>query len=540
MSSKIKIMKILYNARVQSLDQNQSEASVIVIDRERIVAIGGPELLDEFQTASREDMNGRVILPGLTDAHIHLMHYALGLQKVDVETKTKAEALKRVAERAAKTVPGQWILGHGWQQNDWPASSAGAVNGAFPTAADLDAISTDKPIYLTAKSLHAAWANSAALRLAGIGPGSPNPVNGKILRDEKGQPNGILLEEAMGLIEKALPQPTMPEIMAALETAQPILWKMGLTGAHDFDYRPCFMALQALNAEKKLKLRVTKSVPLDLLPHAFGLGLRTGFGDDFLRIGSVKAFMDGALGPRTAAMFAPYLNEPENKGILNMDGEELFEHGRRAADVGLSMTVHAIGDRAIHEVLDGFEQLRTYEREQRLPALRHRIEHVQIIHPDDAFRLGKLGIIASMQPIHATSDMLAADRYWGERARLSYAWRTQLNAGAILAFGSDAPVESPNPFWGLHAAITRCRADGAPGSEGWVPQEKLSMHEALAGFSTGAAYAAGLEDRLGRLAAGYFADLIVLEQDPFTCPVADLLTMASSATMVGGEWVWRA
>jgi predicted amidohydrolase YtcJ len=533
-------MKILYNACIHTLDQNQSEASAIVIDGDLIVAVGGGELFDSFPAASREDMGGRTILPGLTDAHIHLMHYALGLQKVDVETRTKAEALRRVAERAAQTPPGQWILGHGWQQNDWPPSSAGALAGLFPTAADLDAVSADKPIYLTAKSLHASWANSAALRLAGIGPGTPDPINGKILRDEKGQPNGILLEEAMNLIEKNLPQPSLAEVMSALETAQPILWKMGLTGAHDFDYRPCFMALQALNAEKRLKLRVTKSVPLDLLPHAHALGLRTGFGDDFLRIGSVKAFMDGALGPRTAAMFAPYLNEPENRGILNMDGEELLEHGRQAADSGLSMTVHAIGDRAIHEVLEAFEQLRAYERTHGLPALRHRIEHVQIIHPDDASRLGKMGITASMQPIHATSDMLAADRYWGERARLSYAWRTQLDAGATLAFGSDAPVESPNPFWGIFAAVTRRRADDSPASEGWYPEQKLTMREALQGFTVGAAYAAGTEDRLGQLARGYYADLIVVEKDPFTCPVEDLLTLSSAATMVGGEWVWQA
>ncbi len=533
-------MKILCNAHIHSLDPNQPEASVIVIDRERIVAVGGGDLLDSFPTIAREDMGGRVILPGLTDAHIHLMHYALGLQKVDVETATKAEALRRVAERAAQTPSGQWILGHGWQQNDWPPDSAGTSDGQFPSAADLDAIAPDQPVYLTAKSLHAAWANSSALRLAGIGSGTPDPVNGKILRDEKGQPNGILLEEAMNLVEKALPQPSLAEVMAAIETAQPLLWKLGLTGAHDFDYRACFMALQALNAEKRLKLRVTKSVPLDLLPHAHALGLRTGFGDDFLRIGSVKAFMDGALGPRTAAMFAPYLNESENKGILNMDGEELFEHGRQAADAGLSMTVHAIGDRAVHEVLDGFEQLRAYERTHGLPALRHRIEHVQIIHPDDASRLGQLGITASMQPVHATSDMRAAERYWGERARLSYAWRTQLDAGAVLAFGSDAPVESPNPFRGLFAAVTRRRPDDAPDSAGWYPEQKLTMREALAGFTIGAAYAAGMEDRLGRLAPGYYADLIVVEKDPFTCLPDDLLTLQSSATMLGGEWVWQA
>ena len=526
-------MKILFNARIHTLDQIRPQASVLVIDRDRIAAIGGEEIIDSFSArASREDMGGRVILPGLTDAHIHLMNYALSLQKVDVETPTKAECLQRVAQRAKITSPGMWILGHGWQQNDW--------DGEFGNLQDLDLAAPHHPVYLTAKSLHAGWANSAALKLAGITANSPDPENGKILRDASGQPTGILLESAMGLLEAALPQPSAAEAAEAIRAAMPRLHRVGLTGAHDFDYRTAFMALQMLHASGDLRLRVIKSVPPDLLEHAHGLGLRSGFGDDFLRIGSYKTFMDGALGPRTAAMFQPYLNEPENRGILNLDGEELFELGRKAADSGLSMAVHAIGDRAVHEVLDAYEQLRAYERQHGLPKLRHRIEHVQIIHPDDVGRLAQLGVIASMQPIHAVSDMLSADRFWGERARLAYAPRAQLEAGAPLAFGSDAPVESPNPFLGLHAAVTRRRVDGSPAPEGWYPEQRLSMSEALAGFTTGAAYAAGMEDRLGRLSPGFYADLIVLEDDPFQSPPDSLLTTHSSATMIGGEWVWQA
>lgn len=525
-------MKILHNAHIHTLDPNCPVASAIVIDREQVLAVGGRELIEAFGSqAALQDMAGCTIMPGLTDAHLHLEKYALGLQKVDVETQTKAECLRRVAERAAQTPPGKWLLGHGWQQNDW--------DGEWPTCADLDALVPDQPVYLTAKSLHAAWVNSAALRLAGIGPGTSDPPDGKILRDETGQPNGILLEAAMSLVERVIPQPGPAEIVAALEAAQPMLWKLGLTGVHDFDGRSSFMALQSLEASQKLGLRVIKSIPLELLPHARELGLRSGFGNDRLRIGSVKVFMDGALGPRTAAMFQPYLNEPENRGILNMDGEELAEHGRQAADVGLGMAVHAIGDRAVHEVLDGFEQIRSYEREHQLPALRHRIEHVQIVHPDDAARLGKMGVIASMQPIHATSDMLAADRYWGERARLAYAWRTQSDYRAVLAFGSDAPVESPNPFWGLHAAVTRRRADGSPGPDGWYPEQRLTLQQALEGYTLGAAFASGMENRLGRLAPGAYADLIVVEKDPFTCPPDDLRTLLPVATMLAGEWLWQ-
>ncbi|MGH8245982.1 MAG: amidohydrolase, partial [Gammaproteobacteria bacterium] len=408
-----------------------------------------------------------------------------------------------------------------------------------PGAADLDRIAPNNPVYLTAKSLHAAWANSAAFRLGGVSGGAPDPENGKLQRDGSGGPTGILLESAMNLIADKVPAPHPDRIAEAMEKAQPVLWRMGLTGLHDFDRRDSFIALQALRLQDKLKLRVTKNIPVESLEHAAEIGLRTGFGDDWLRIGSVKAFMDGALGPQTAAMIQPYIGDPENRGILNMDAEQLFEHGRRAADVGLGMTVHAIGDRANHEVLNAYEQLRGYEKEQGLPHLRHRIEHVQVLHPDDTPRLAQLNVVASMQPIHATSDMPAADRYWGERSALAYAWRTQLNHGARLAFGSDAPVESPNPFWGLHAAHTRRRADGSPRPDGWYPEQKLTLAEALEAYSLGPAYAAYAENRLGRLAPGYLADLIVLEQDPFACDPNDLLRMESAATMIGGEWVLK-
>jgi predicted amidohydrolase YtcJ len=525
-------MKLLYNAYIHTQDPSNPVGSAIVIDRERIVSVGESDtLLQQYSSAEKQNMEGRVVLPGLTDAHLHLKHYSLGLQKIDCETNTKEECLRRVEERVRLTKPNEWILGHGWNQNVW---------GTWPTASELDAIAPNNPVYLTAKSLHASWANTAALKLAKISSHTPHPQNGQIQRDDKGDATGILLETAMELVGDVIPEPTIAEIAEAIEKAQSILWKMGLTGVHDFDRRDSFMALQQLHAHGKLKLRVLKNIPVELLDQAHELGLRGGFGDDWLRIGSVKVFMDGALGPHTAAMFQPYIGEDNNRGILNMDGEELFEHGRKAAQVGLGMTVHAIGDRANHEVLNAYEQLRQYENENHLPALRHRIEHVQVIHLDDAARLGKMNIIASMQPIHATSDMLMADAFWGERSRLAYALRTQLEYGAHLALGSDAPVESPNPFLGLYAAVTRRRADGSPSTEGWYPEQKLTMAEAWEGFTLGPAYAAYMENRLGRLAPNHLADLIVLDasQDPFTCAPEDLLTMQSSATMVGGEWVY--
>ncbi len=524
-------MKLLYNANIHTLDNSNLLASAILIAGGRIIAIGDKNKLENLAhgRVEKQDMKGATILPGLTDAHIHMQYYSLGLSKVDCETKTKEECLQRVAERARNSKPGEWVLGHGWQQNDW--------DGEFPTAAELDAVSPNNPVYLTAKSLHAAWANTSAMKLANITDSTPDPKDGAIHRDANGKSTGIMLETAMALVNAAVPEPTPAEIEAAMLKAQSVLWGMGITGIHDFDRRQSFMALQSLRARGKLKLRVCKNIPVESVEQANDLGLRTGFGDEMLWIGSVKAFMDGALGPRTAAMIEPYENEPHNKGILNMDGEELFEHARKAADVGLSMTVHAIGDKANHEVLNAFEQLRKYETQNALPHLRHRIEHVQVIHPDDAPRLAQLNVIASMQPIHATSDMYAADRYWGKRAELSYAWRTQLNHGAMLAFGSDAPVESPNPFLGLYAAVTRQRADGSPSAGGWLPEQKLNLAEALSAYTFGAAYAANAENRLGKLAENYHADLIVLPEDPFKIDSNTLLTIAPSAVMIDGEWV---
>jgi predicted amidohydrolase YtcJ len=527
-------MQILYNARIYTLDSARPMAAALAIcdgkiiavadDVASLLALGGPhELLD---------LGGKVLIPGLTDAHIHLEHYALGLQKVDCETRTLDECLRRVAERARTTPPGQWILGHGWNQNNW--------GGAFPSASELDQAAPSHPVYLTAKSLHAGWANTAAIKLAGITTHTSDPASGQIGRNADGTPNGMFFESAMQLMGAAIPAPSEEQLADAIRSALPSLWQVGITGVHDFDRSRCFAALQRLHARNQLKLRVVKSIPLDDLPHAAAMGLRSGWGDDWLRLGAVKLFADGALGPRTAAMLQPYEGELENRGMLMLDAEEIFEHGKLAVESGFPLAIHAIGDRANHEVLNALEQLCAAELSKATEhgtrsTLRHRIEHVQLLHPDDALRLAQLGVIASMQPIHATSDMEMADRHWGDRAALSYAWKTQLNAGAVLAFGSDAPVESPNPWWGLHAAVTRRRHDGTPGPAGWRPEQRLAVADALQGFTTGAAYAANLEDRLGKLAPGYLADLLVLDVDPFTCDPDEIKNIRPLMTMIGGE-----
>jgi predicted amidohydrolase YtcJ len=539
-------MKILYNACIHTLDATHPSATAIAIKNEKILAVGNDyEILKKFgrhccldESPELEDLGKRVVIPGLTDAHFHLEHFALTRQVIDCETPSREECIRRVGERAQGTPTGKWILGHGWNQNDWPEG--------FGTAADLDVVAPDHPVFLTAKSLHAAWMNSTAMRLAGIGTGTVDPPGGFLSRDPEGSPNGILFEAAMDFAYKAIPDATVEEVIQAIQVAQKTLWSLGLTGVHDFDRSRCFSALQSLHLSGDLGLRVVKGIPLEDLPAAAAIGLRSGFGDDMLRIGSVKAFADGALGPQTAAMLQPYEGDVagDKLGMLLMDGEEFFEHARLAVQHGFSMAVHAIGDRANHEILNGYEHLRQYERGEfgiktgKSP-LRHRIEHVQLLHPDDVGRLAKLSIIASMQPTHATSDMPMADRYWGKRANLSYALRTQIEQGAILALGSDAPVESPDPFWGIHAAVTRRRMDGSPGVDGWYPEQRLTVEEALHGYTTGPAYAAGMEDRLGRLLPGFLADLLVLDTDPFICQPEEIASIKPLRTMVAGDWVWE-
>jgi predicted amidohydrolase YtcJ len=523
-------MLALYNANIYTFNNSRPSASAILIDRGQILALGSDqEILSEIDYAqSVFDVEGRTILPGLMDSHIHLEQFAMGLQKIDCETDTRPECVDRIAERAAHTDPGKWILGHGWNQNVWPEG--------FGSKEVLDEIAPIHPVYLTAKSLHAAWVNSVALRQANITRDTTAPPGGRIDRDEDGHPTGILFETAMDLVADKIPEPSVDQVADAIYSTLPILWEFGLTGVHDFDRRRCFSALQIIRERGDLKLRILKNLPLEDMPHAVALGLRSGYGDDFLRIGGIKAFADGALGPRTAAMLQTYTGEQHNKGILLLDKEEIFEQGRIAVENGLSMTIHAIGDRANHEVLDGYEKLRAYEQNLGT-SLRHRIEHVQLIHPDDAHRLAELNLIASMQPIHATSDMLMADQYWGDRAELSYAWRTQLSHGAVLTFGSDAPVETPDPFRGIYAAISRRREDGYPNQKGWYPNERLSITQALNAYTRGPAFTAGMENKLGKLESGYKADLIILDTNPFTCQPDEIPGIKPSGTIIDGIWV---
>lgn len=536
---------VLYNGSIHTQFEPSPRVNALAIRDGKILAIGEDDQMRDLLTPGGEavDLNGRLVIPGLVDAHVHLSMYAHFLHNVDLTAATSAQhgaelVGKRVKEIPPELPPDRWIRGHGWAQDDWP-------DRRFPTAAHLDAVVPDHPVYLTARSGHAAWVNSAALRRAGITSQTSDPPGGQIARDASGRPTGILFETAMELASRLIPAVTPEQVADQVKAAVERAHRGGLTGVHDFDGATAFRAYQILKNAGELSLRIVKNIPVDLLDHAIELGLRWGFGDDWLRIGGVKSFVDGALGTRTAWMIEPYEGEPDNIGICVTDPEELAENISKASAAGLPSTVHAIGDRAVHQLLNAYQAVREQEARRGVTPdrLRHRIEHVQIIHPDDVSRLGQLGIIASMQPNHATSDMIMADTYWGERADYAYNWRLQLDAGAVLALGSDAPIEPIEPLPNIQAAVIRRRPDGSPGPDGWRSGDggrgRLTVDEAVRGFTLGPAYAAGMEDRLGRLAPGCLADLVVLEQDIYTCPPAEIGTTGIMGTMVGGRWVHR-
>ncbi len=524
---------ILYNARVYTFDPLIPTAQAIAIQDGKIFALGSNEdilnlPLSDYAT---QDLDGQTILPGLTDSHLHLQHTALSLSIVNCETETKEACLALIRERVAATPAGEWILGHGWNHNQWTDS--------YGTLEDLDSISTQHPIYLSAKSLHAAWVNTVALRLAGIENDDRDPEGGIIGHTDNGNLNGLLFEGACGLVQELIPLQSIAKISDSIENAQYNLAKMGITSVHDFDGADCFSALQMLDREKRLKIRVLKSIPFSNLDAALQLGITSGYGSSFLKLGSLKLFADGALGPQTAAMLEPYEDSQDNFGSLLMTQEEIYHIGMRASPAGLSLAIHAIGDKANQKVLAAFGQIRSFERENGLPHPLHRIEHAQILYPELIPLFEKNKIHASVQPIHQISDMDMADRFWGERARYAYPFQSLLINKALMVFGSDSPVESANPFVGIYAATTRQSMNANNNNNSWYPQEKISLNAALHSYTTVPAYLAGWEHSKGRLRKNEAADLIVLKQDIFALSPEKIKDLLPSATMVAGEWVWQ-
>ena len=477
----------------------------------------------------RLDGKGKTIIPGLIDGHGHVMGLGFQLITLDLsDTRSLEEAKAKIAAYAAANPSRKWIIGRGWNQETWGL-------GRFPTAADLDSVVADKPVWLERVDGHAGWANSAAMKIAGISEKSVSPTGGRIEK-AGAKPNGVFIDAAGELITKFIPAPLPLERDIALARAQDYLLSLGITAIADMGTSvEDWLTFRRAGDAGGLRVRIISyAAGVEPMLTIGGTGPTPWLYEDRLRLVGVKLYTDGALGSRGAFLKVDYADKAGQRGLSFLDATKLSNLMSRAAMDGFQIAVHAIGDAANAQVLGAIEELAlTYTGDRRW-----RVEHAQVVDPADIARFAKNGVIASMQPVHQTSDRLMAEVRLGQ-ARLSgaYAWNSILKAGGRLAFGSDTPVESPDPFAGIATAITREDAKGEP-LGGWLPQERVTPEAAFAGFTTGAAYAGFAESRIGRIAAGMRADFLILDRDPFFVPPGEIRQVKVEETWVNGKRVF--
>lgn len=515
-------------------DGTLREFSAIQFREGKVVDVYSDTTFENSTDTEVIDGEGRTMLPGLIDAHGHVM--GLGFQQLSIDlagTQSLDAALQKVEEYGADHPDLNWIQGRGWNHTHWEINR-------FPTAEELDQVEKERPVWLSRVDGHAGWANSKAMELAGIDVDTPDPDGGKIIRDENGAPTGVFIDAAMRLIEEVIPEPTEETQKRALEEALQQMRSHGLTTVHDAG-----VSIDTLRLYKQYADRDSLTTRIYGMISGTGATFDTlsqdgpvkSYADDLLALRSVKLYADGALGSRGAAMIEPYSDEPGNRGLLFTSEEEMTAQILKTASAGFQTNVHAIGDRANRIVLNAFANVRDSLGRQNL---RHRIEHAQIVAPDDIPRFKSLDIIASMQPTHATSDMnMAEDRVGPERIKGGYAWQKFLDQGTVVAFGSDFPVEHVNPFYGLYAAITRQDHQGNP-EGGWYPDDRVSREQALRSFTLDAAYAAHQEKVLGSLEPGKWADFILVDRNIFDIPVRDIWQTKVLETWVAGHKVFTA
>lgn len=505
----------------------------LAIREGRIVYLGPDAGAEKLRGPKTQviDLAGRAVTPGLIDAHSHLAGLGEALAQVDlVGTASYDEVIRRVREAAQKVPAGTWVRGRGWDQNDWP-------DKRFPLHDALSAAVPGHPVWLDRVDGHAALVNASAMKILGIDAAIQDPAGGRFLRDEAGRPTGVLVDNAMGVVGSRLPAPSVDERKRLISLAARHCLERGLTtvtdmGVGDADYQ----AYSALRRADELPIRASLFLTDDeaLLSRWFTRGPEID-PEARLQVRGVKLYVDGALGSRGAALVEPYSDDPGNIGLLVSSGDHLTDVSRRAGQTGFQVAIHAIGDRGGVVALDALESALGGAR----PQARFRLEHAQVLRLQDIDRMSRLGIIASMQPTHATSDMpWAGDRVGERRLEGAYAWRRVLSSGGRLALGSDFPVESADPRLGLYAAVTRQDLEGKP-QGGWRPGEKLTREEALRGFTLDAAWSLFLEKEVGSLEVGKRADLVVFAQDPMTVPEAEIPKAAIDYTLVNGQIVYQ-
>jgi predicted amidohydrolase YtcJ len=529
---------ILYNGKIHSQNPSFPQGTAVAIRGSRILVVGNNSEVRALAGSNTRqiDLGGRRVLPGLTDSHFHYYDWALNRHRLELATAASLADLRaQVVRVTANMPPGSWIIGQGWNETRWPDSR-------LITSADLDDLTPTDPAILWRSDMHLAVANSLALQAAHISAETPDPPQGVIDRDASGRPTGVLRELAINLVREAIPPPTLAETVAAMSDGFTELHRLGLTGVHDYrimggsDGSLAFRAYQQLQASGELPLRMWMLLPGERLSQAIEIGLRTGFGDEYLRVGHVKFFSDGGQGARTAWMLEPY-EDTASCGMPLTPMDEIADAVRRAHRAGLAVAIHAIGDRANRELVSVFEEVLGSERGA-APSAPHRIEHLQNIRPEDVRRLGRLGVVASVQPIHVPDDFPMLEKSVGTRGRWAYPFRDLLAAGVPLAFGSDCPVADPNPLWGIHAAVTRQMRDGSP-TGGWYPGQRLSVAEAVWGFTMGAALVSDREAELGSLTPGKLADLVVLDRDIFNIKPMEIALTQAVMTIFDGQIVFE-
>ncbi|HBZ39123.1 MAG TPA: amidohydrolase [Balneola sp.] len=508
------------------------EFKSVAIKNGKFIETSNVSLAEKYSNSIVIDGNGKTLLPGLIDAHGHVM--GLGFQQLNVDLMgiSSLEATLDTLKSYAEANPDlEWIQGRGWNQTLWEENE-------FPTAADIDKVISDRPVWLSRVDGHAGWGNTMALQMAGLSKDTPDPQGGKIIRDGSGKATGVFIDAAQGFVESEIPAPTEKEQKLALEKAYDQMAKMGITSVHDAGVGVKAWELYKEFADQgKAKTRIYGMISgsggtFDELSKN---GPIKSYANDMLALRSVKLYSDGALGSRGAAMLQPYSDDPGNVGLLFMEQEEMDASVSKVVGKGFQANIHAIGDAGNRQVLDALEKAQNEHGDQ---GLRNRVEHAQIVSLTDIPRFKELDIIASMQPTHATSDKnMAEDRVGPQRIKGGYAWKTFLEQGTVVAAGSDFPVEHSNPFFGLYSAVTRMDHSGNP-EGGWYPNESLTRQEALRAFTIDAAYAAHQEDVLGSVEAGKWADFILLDENYFEIPASEIWKIKVHETWVAGKKVY--
>ena len=533
---------VLRNGKVVTVDEDFSIQQAVAVQGDKIIFVGSNEAIARFIGKNTEfiELDGKLVLPGLIDAHAHLHSLGNQLANLDITGTTSfQQIIDKVAVRVKTAKPGEWITGGRWDQNDWEVKK-------FPVHDELSKVSSDNPVYLNRVDGNSSFANQKAMEIAGITRDTPDPFGGKIIRKENGEPSGVLINRAMNLVKEHIPEDTKEQYRDKFLKAVQSCLAVGLTGIHEAGVGPGTIQMyKDLIDKDQLNIRLyamlgEQSIPeleVDDLTAYFRQNRIEQYGNHFLSVRSIKLFFDGALGSRGAAFFEPYLDDPGNNGLLRIRPEYLYNVSKAALEVDMGVNTHCIGIRGNRLCLDAYEKALKENPKQ---DHRFRIEHSQIVRAEDVAKFASLGVVPAMQPTHCTSDMyFVEDRIGKERAEGAYAWRWFIDAGLSIPCGSDFPVESNNPMLGIYAAVTRQDPSGFPAG-GWFPKQRMTIEEAIKGFTIWAAYGAFQEDVLGSIEVGKLADFTVLDKNILKVEPEEILTTKAVYTIVGGKIRYRA